>query len=266
MRRTIRGASLIALMAIGAFGQGPPIPLVFEVASIKPSKGEARASAEFSEGGNRFTATNMPLGGLILMAYNITVRQLSGPGTGLSGRYDVSAKAEHAVSRDQMLRMLQALLVDRFKLVLHRETKEVPVYALVVGKGGPKLHPSDTPKSEGANPRTPSRAGGSEPKSGHLIFRNESMADFAWALSRSAATGDRVVLDYTGLDGTYDFELKFERVGAPPVGAETRELAAGLEGPSIFEAVQEQLGLRLESKKGAVEFLIVDSVEKPSAN
>jgi uncharacterized protein (TIGR03435 family) len=240
--------------------------LVFEVASVKPSKGEVRGnSAEFSEGGNRFTATNMPLGGLILMAYNITVRQLSGPGPALSERYDVAAKAEHAVSRDQMLRMLQALLVDRFKLVLHRETKEVPVYALVVGKGGPKLRPSDTPKSEGTNPRTPSRAGGSEPKSGYLIFKNESMADFAWALSRAAAVGDRVVLDNTGLDGTYDFELRFERGGAP-AGAETRNLGASLEGPSIFEAVQEQLGLRLESKKGAVEFLIVDSVERPSAN
>jgi uncharacterized protein (TIGR03435 family) len=190
------------------------------------------------------------------MAYNITVRQLSGPGPALSERYDVAAKAEHAVSRDQMLRMLQSLLVDRFKLVLHRETKEVPVYALVVGKGGPKLRPSDTPKSEGSNPRTPSRAGGSELRSGHLIFKNESMADFAWALSRAAATGDRVVLDHTGLEGTYDFELRFE----------PRELAVSLEGPSIFEAVQEQLGLKLESKKDAVEFLVVDSVEKPSAN
>jgi uncharacterized protein (TIGR03435 family) len=257
MGRTIRCAGLCALIVIGACGQDAPARLAFEVASVKPSKGEVRgASAEFSEGGNRFTATNMPLGGLILMAYNITVRQLSGPGTGLSDKYDVAAKAEHTMSREQMLRMLQALLVDRFKLVLHWEAKEVPVYALVVGKGGPKLHPSDTPKSEGANPRTPSRAGGSEPRSGYLIFKNESMADFAWALSRAAAIGDRVVLDHTGLEGAYDFELRFE----------TREPAAGLEGPSIFEAVQEQLGLRLESKKGAVEFLIVDSVEKPSAN
>src|SRR5260370_11261727 len=132
MGQTIRSASLIALMAFGAFGQDAPARLVFEVASVKPSKGEVRgASADFSEGGQRFTATTMPLGGLILMAYNITVRQLSGPGPVLSERYDVAAKAERSVSRDQMLRMLQALLVDRFKLVLHRETKEVPVYALV---------------------------------------------------------------------------------------------------------------------------------------
>jgi uncharacterized protein (TIGR03435 family) len=267
MGQTIRSASLIALMAFGAFGQDAPARLVFEVASVKASKGEVRgASADFSEGGNRFTATNMPLGGLILMAYNITVRQLSGPGPVLSERYDVAAKAERSVSRDQMLRMLEALLVDRFKLALHRESKEVPVYALVVGRGGPKLHPSDAAKGEGANPRTPSRAGGSEPKSGHLIFKNESMSDFAWALSRVAGIGDRVVLDNTGLEGRYDFELTFERGGTPPVGAEAREPATSLEGPSIFETVQEQLGLKLESKKGAVEFLVVDSVDRPSAN
>src|SRR5260370_34816925 len=106
MGQTIRSASLIALMAFGAFGQDAPARLVFEVASVKPSKGEVRAaSADFSEGGNRFTATNMPLGGLILMAYNITVRQLFGPGPVLSERSECAAKADGALSRDQLCRM-----------------------------------------------------------------------------------------------------------------------------------------------------------------
>src|SRR5260370_38762254 len=106
-------------MGFGAFGQDAAARLVFEVASVKPSKGEVRgASADFSEGGNRFTATNMPLGGLILMAYNITVRQLSEPGPALSERYDIAAKSEHAVSRDRVCSMLPALLVDRFELRL----------------------------------------------------------------------------------------------------------------------------------------------------
>ena len=91
------------------------------------------------------------------------------------------------------------------------------------------------------------------------------MSDFAWALSRMVATEDRVVLDNTGLSGTYDFELTFEPPQRPS-GAEAPGTVTRIEAPSIFDAVQEQLGLKLESKKGPVEFLIVDHVEKPSAN
>jgi uncharacterized protein (TIGR03435 family) len=265
MGRTI--ASLIVLLSIRAYSQIPPPPSAFEVASVRLNKTGTRGnSMDFSKGGERFTATNMPLGALILVAYNITVRQLSGPCAFLSEKYDIAAKAEHAVSPDETLRMLQTLLVDRFKLVVRRETKEVPVYALTIAKGGPKLRQSDPPESANPAPRIPSHAGGTEPRSGHLIFKNESMSDFAWALSRTAATGDRVVVDNTGLKGNYDFELTFERDRAPAVGADVREPAAPLQGPSIFSALEEQLGLKLESKKAPVEFLIIDHVEKPSGN
>ena len=264
MRRTIPWASLTVLMTFVASGQSTPTSQVFEVASVKPHSAEIRGnSVDFSV--ERFTATNIPLGGLILMAYNITVRQIAGQDQWFSERYDIAAKAEHPVSRGQMRRMLQALLAERFKLVVHWETREVPVYALVVGKGGPKLHHSDPSRGEIINPLTPTGAGGTELKSGHLVFKDESMSDFAWALSRMVATGDRVVLDDTGLNGTYDFELTFE----PPrraSGAEAPGTATSIEAPSIFDAVQEQLGLKLESKKGPVKFLIVDHVEKPSAN
>jgi uncharacterized protein (TIGR03435 family) len=264
MGRTIPCASLIALIALGASGQRTPTSPVFEVASVKPHNPEIRGdSVDFSA--ERFTATNIPLGGLILMAYNITVRQISGQDPLLSERYDIVAKAEHAVRRDQMLRMLQALLAERFKLVVHRETREVPVYALVVGRGGPKLHRSDPSHGEVINPLTPTGAGGAELKSGHVVFKDESMSDFAWALSRMVVTGDRVVLDNTGLHGTYDFELTFEPPRRPS-GAEVPGAAAISDASSIFEAVQEQLGLKLESKKGPVEFLIIDHIEKPSAN
>ena len=207
----------------------------------------------------------MPLGGLILMAYNITVRQISGQDPLLSEGYDIAAKAEHAVRRDQIMRMLQTLLVERFRLAVHWETREVPVFALVAGRGGARLQRSDPSRGEVSNPRTPAGAGGTELRSGHLVFRDESMEDFAWALSRMNATGDRVVLDDTGLTGNYDFELTFEPPRREPA-AETPGTAIRVEGPSIFEAVQEQLGLKLEPRRGPVQFLVIDHVERPSAN
>ena len=195
-------------------------------------------------------AENMPLGAIILVAYNITVRQLEGAAEAFSERYDIAAKADHPVSSDAMRRMLQSLLADRFKMVAHRQTREVPVYALTVGKGGPKLESGDAVDG----PRTPARAGGTEVSSGHISFQGESMGDFAWALSRMAAIGDRVVVDRTGMEGAYAFELRFERESP-----ESR-------GPSIFEAVQKQLGLKLVSTRAPVEFLVVDHVEKPGEN
>ena len=92
------------------------------------------------------------------------------------------------------------------------------------------------------------------------------MSDFAWALSRMAGIGDRVVVDATGLKGNYDFDLTFERDSAPAAGADVREPTARLEGSSVFSALQEQLGLKLESKKAPVEFVVIDHIEKPSGN
>jgi hypothetical protein len=241
MGRIIACTSLIASLSFGASGQ------VFEVASVRLNKSGIRGgSMEFSRGGERFTATNMPLGALILVAYDVTVRQLSGPDESFGEKYDVSAKAEYAVGAD-----------------VRKEIKEVPVDALTIGKGGSKILRSKAPESA-ATLRTPARAGGTEPRSGHLIFKNESMPDFAWAQSGMAGIGDRVVVDQTGLKGTYDFELTFERDSAP--SADAREPEPSLEGAPVFSALQEQLGLRLESKKALVEFLIVDHVERPSEN
>lgn len=265
--RSVACTSLIALMPFGLCGQIAAAPPAFEVASVKLSKTGIRGgSMEFSQGGERFTMTNMPLGALILVAYNITVRQLSGPAEFISEKYDIAAKAEHPVSPNEMLRMLQSLLADRFKLVLRRESNEVPIYALTIAKGGSKLRWSSAPESEGAAPRIPARAGGAEPGNGHLIFKNESMADFAWALTRMAHIGDRVVVDDTGLKGKYDFELTFVPDVTPRAGGAGRELAILPDGPSIFSALQEQLGLKLESKKASVEFLIIDHIERPSGN
>jgi uncharacterized protein (TIGR03435 family) len=227
----------------------------FEVASIKVNRTGARgASAGPAPGGQRFTAANAPLVMLVMMAYHVTPRQISGlPASFNSEGYDIEAKAEHPVSRDQMMLMLQALLEDRFKLTLRRETKELPVYALVVGKGGPKIRQNIDGGRQGA------QRGGA----GESIYKNFPLSDFAFYLS---AMLDRTVVDATGLQGGYDFALAWtpERVGRGVV--EGREAAPDPDGPSIFTALQQQLGLKLESQKGQVEFLTVEHVEKPTEN
>jgi len=265
MQRTIRRVGLMACLSIGAYGQAAAPGPEFEVASVRLNQSRNRGSIEFPPGRERFTATNIPLAAIIMVAYNLTVRQISGSSPILGERYDIAAKADHTVRPDEMLRMLQALLANRFKLVVRLETREVPVWALTVGKGGPKLRQSDAVITEAAVPRTPARAGGTEPRSGYLIFKNESMPDFAWALSRTAAIGDRVVVDQTGLKGNYDFDLIFERDSPPPVGSDVRE-PSPQQGASIFSAIQEQLGLKLEAARAPVEFLIVEHVERPTEN
>jgi uncharacterized protein (TIGR03435 family) len=247
MRRLV-ACILVSASAVGAgWGQA------FEVASVRLNKSGARGGTiEFPPGHERFVMTNMSLGALILVAYDITVRQFSGAELLGSECYDIAAKAERPTTRAEMLAMLRRLLAERFRLTVRRETRELPVYALTVVKGGPKLKPSSAPEKDGGTPLVPAHAGGSEAETGHLIFKNESMSEFAWALSRTEATGERVVADQTGLRGIYDFELKWVREGA--------------EGPSIFDALPEQLGLKLEPKKAPVELVVVEHVERPTEN
>jgi bla regulator protein BlaR1 len=124
----------------------------FDVASVKVNvTGGYGGYPGLAPGGQRFTATSLPLVALIMLAYNVTPRQISGvPSSFTTELYDVEASCDHPIQQEQALRMLQTLLATRFKLVLHRETKEEPIYALVVGKGGPKLH--ESPEGSGSTP------------------------------------------------------------------------------------------------------------------
>jgi uncharacterized protein (TIGR03435 family) len=129
----------------GLHAQGRPAerPLSFDVISIKASKVSRGASSGGNlPGGERYSATNISLGGMIITAYGVSPLQISAKTTLLGEKYDIEAKAEHPVTNEQMTRMLQALLLDRFKLRLSRELKELPVYALVVGNAGAKVHQS----------------------------------------------------------------------------------------------------------------------------
>ncbi len=273
-KHILLSTGFIALACLAASGQDgaspkPAAKPAFEVASIKPAKpqemGRMMVGIRVEQG--RFIANNMSVRMLIQQAYNLKDFQVTGaPGWVSSERYDIMAKPEGAVPdglRGEGLRlMLQDLLADRFKLTSHFETKELPVYNLVVGKGGPKLKES----AGGDQDRQMQRMG-----RGQASLTGANMAMLIRLLSQSLG---RDVIDKTGLTGRYDIELKWtpdeaamRGPGEGPERPPTENTApADTSGPSLFTAVQEQLGLKLESSKGPVGILVVDHVEKASEN
>ena len=267
----------------------PPASASFEVASIKPNhSGDRRFFVSWQPG--RFNANGMTLKFLITMAYDVKEFQVSGgPGWVNSDRYDIDAKEPDSIAQeleklpDEQREpladsMLQSLLADRFQLKLTRGTKDMPAYALVVAKNGAKLQAAkpidtqpDAPSGPGGHPHGPMMRMGR----GELTGQGIALSFLASMLSRQLG---RAVLDQTGLKGNYDFTLKWTPEqgqgmmmggpaggpggGPPPDGAPAPDAS----GPSIFTALQEQLGLRLEATKAPAEVLVIDHVEKPSEN
>jgi uncharacterized protein (TIGR03435 family) len=255
-------ASRILMLALVA---GLARAQTFEVASIKPSAADARGMNINLEDGGRFITQNVPLRFLIIFSYSVRDHQLTGgPEWMNSARWDISAKPEAPLTRtradqEKVKAMVRDLLAERFGLVLHRETKELPIYALVVAKNGSKLTES-APEAKG-----PSLRGGRTQLSGTKV----PVDLLAEHLSNSLG---RTVVDETGLKGNYDFKLEYlpEPGGmfGKMQGAEDRSQTAPLDSdlPSVFTALQEQLGLKLESKKGPVEILVIDKAEKATEN
>jgi uncharacterized protein (TIGR03435 family) len=271
---------------------------VFEVASVRENKsgGPERQNIPMGPGdvyaatGGVFSATNVPLILYITFAYKISNNEALAmqkvlPEWVSSTRYDVQARSEKKdPTKDDMRLMMRALLAERFKLVVHTETKEVPVFALLVvrpGKTGPKLqaHPAeDSCSSDASAELNPSRSGPALPEAvkggfpavcggilyvpgtgvGRLSFgaRNVTMASIANAMPSWGGLG-RPVVDKTGLTGMWDFAMEFT-----PEGSGDSVATA----PTFLQALKEQLGLKLESEKGLVDSLVVDHVERPSAN
>jgi uncharacterized protein (TIGR03435 family) len=225
----------------------------FEVASIRPAAPGARGGGIEITPGGRFSATNVSLRALLKYGYGIRDFQISqAPNWFDSQRYDVLAKAEPEAGEDRIKLMVQNLLAERFELKLRRDSKEMQAYVLTVSKNGAKIQPVQT----GDTGRV-SRKG-----VGAIAGAKASMTQLAEALSDVALNGryilDRPVLDRTGLSGVYDFVLTW----TPDPAGSTPELS----GPSLFTAVQEQLGLKLETQKAQVEIFVIDHVEKASAN
>ncbi|HWB84213.1 MAG TPA: TIGR03435 family protein [Bryobacteraceae bacterium] len=234
---------------------------VFEVATIKPSKPNAPGKA-FMVRGRQFSTLNTTAADLITFAYGMHPRQIAGGPPWLeTDKYDLLAKpdGEGQPNDRQWKTMVQKLLAERFKLTFHREKKELSVYVLSVAKGGPKLT-----KSTGDPNGLPSLF---FQGIGTLPCRNANMADLAGVLQ--GAVLDRPVVDQTGLQGRFDFLLKwtpdefqFTNLGVKPPPQSDNPDAP----PDLFKAVQDQLGLKLEPGKAPAEVLVIDHVEKPSEN
>jgi len=217
----------------------------FEVTSVKPhSSSEGSPHVSIARDPGRLTYTNITVRGLIQEAYGLKVYPISrGPDALSTDRYDVIAKVSPDASKEQRMLMLQALLAERFKLIVHRETKELPIYALVAGKSEPKFREV---QDDGSAAEI-SSAGGHQIKAHHVSMK-------LLAATLQGYIGDTVV-DATGLPGLYDLNLDFNV-----------DESTSSEGPTVFEAVQRQLGLKLEAGKGQVEVVVIDHVEKPSVN
>jgi uncharacterized protein (TIGR03435 family) len=267
--------------------------LQFEVASVKMNRSAIGKVEMPRQLGGRFTATNVTLRQLIQYAYQLQEFLIvGGPSWMPTDRFDILAKAEGdesresgqvdttgAPSREQL--MLRALLAERFSLRVHTDTKELPIYALVAaqrdGTPGPQLRPSaQACESRDVDSRTQNRPAPSvteTPRCGMRVLPGTIQS--GGVLLAQLATGlsplvDRVVRDRTGLAGYFEFTLRWtpDRI---PSGYDRKAAAIGLpaietDGASIFTALREQLGLRLDSEKGPVEILVVDRAERPVEN
>jgi uncharacterized protein (TIGR03435 family) len=272
MRAVGSGLLLAGLMA----AQSP----VFEVASVKPV---SSAGGRFTMIGGpgtgdpgRFTCTNIMLRRLLLSAYDVRNYQLIGPDFLDTLRYDITAKVPDGATRADLQAMLRNLLETRFQMTLHRKSKELPIYELVVGKNGSKLKGEAdgaggleqitgqlavVERQEGKDGfpsvRLPVSGTVIETKDGRAraTSKDVTLAKFADFLSGQLG---RPVVDRTGLHGVFSFSLYFTPEGLN---------APDSTDPGIFFAIQEQLGLKLEARRGPVELLIIDHAEKvPAGN
>ena len=303
---TVAGPVLLGLLRVpptraqSSPATGPPA-VSFEVAAIKPNRsGDWRVMMRSGPGG--FRATGIWVRHLIAIAYNVRDFQVTGgPNWINSERFDIRAKEPDSVvaemqklsqdKREELFRsMVQSLLADRFKLKVGTQTKELPAYALVVAKGGPKLQAakSDADLKGLKGPEGREQRGKMSFGMGDLTIPDAPLSTLARMLSLQLG---RTVLDQTGLEGNYDFTLKWtpgqgeEILGMGPGGGGPEpgkgmvgrgpedggpQLASppppDMSGPSIFTAIHEQLGLKLEPTKAPAEVLVVEHVERPSEN
>lgn len=233
-------------------------PLAFEVVSVhRNDSGTSYGGVGLRPGG--YAATNVQLRTMIVHAYRLKrVQVIGGPAWIDAERFDVQARAVEGTSEADLFRMAQTLLAERFKLVTHTEVRELPVYSLVRarsdGRLGPQLRPSMADCSTSGNPCGMFATSFGD-KGGTVTTNGRSADDLAAALGGML---DRTVLNRTSLTGAYEIDLKW--------GADTVNAAPATQDapPMLFTAIQEQLGLKLESTRGPVDVLVIDHVERPT--
>jgi bla regulator protein blaR1 len=232
---------LVLAFAMGVMAQDQ----TFEVASIKPNNTGDRAPAKFQAEHGRLTAINVPVGALIINAYQLNGFQISGGPDRLIDRYDVVAKAENDASREELMLMLQNLLKDRFKLVLDRQVRQMQGYVLTGGKLGANLKEAEEDEQF---------ALGSIPLVGKAVPMSQ-LVRFLSSLLRGP------VEDQTGLTGRYNFRVEWRPDPQTPPGP----AGPGFYDPLLF-AMRDQLGIKIETKKVPVEVFTVKHLERPSEN
>jgi uncharacterized protein (TIGR03435 family) len=291
-------AAPLTAQAIPAFQPAEGDRLVFDVASVKASRPDAphesnfplNAGAMYTPNGGRFHATNFPLVTYIVFAYNLLGNQIQAlapqlPRWATTDGFDIEARAAGNPTKDQMRLMMRSLLADRFKFAIHTEAREVPVLAFTLAKSG-KLGPQLRPHAGNTSCQTdPSAAaanqvpdgffekipGGfpaicngilgvppSAPGRSRLGGRNVTIAFMADMFAQRVSPG-RPMIDATGLTGTFDFLIEFvpdsQTPPAPPD-----------DGPTFEEALQDQLGLKMQSRKSEMQMIVVDHIERPTPN
>lgn len=295
MRFPAATAVSLALACGLAFGQAAQTPLVFEAASVKPSPGPPNALLSMRGGPGtpdpgRLDYRNAALKLVIQIAYDVEPDQVSGPAWLSSARFDIQATLPQGATKQQFREMLQNLLTERFHLAFHREKKDFSVYELQIAKSGPKLRRPE-PNDDAAPSSSGGRGGGAVDKEGFPLpplhqtaqrtvngvaqmagnqITLEAFAQFLrFPMSTIDGPGIGVnasrVIDKTGLEGEYDIHLQYQwprpagfAPGAPPGQPDDTPDGA----PTIFNALQQQLGLRLEKTRQSLDVLIVDQVER----
>jgi uncharacterized protein (TIGR03435 family) len=316
MNRTI-AAALLACSSAVCFGQTGNLSPSFEVASIKPAAppSDPHRMMVGMRGGpgtpdpGQITFSNVSLRNVLMQAYDVKDFQISGPSWLGSERYDITAKVPPGTTKEQFRLMLQNLLAERFQVSLHHETKELPMYALVVAKGGVKMKESvdaPAPPTDDGGPKAmqpgyggpmpkPTMGKDGMPQMPPGGMKGGMMMSFTGSRMRMQANGvqisqlvnmlanqlSRPVVDQTGLTAKYDYTLDFAPEPGQAHGPNGPMMAGGPgggkgegpagdsndAGPNLVTAVQEQLGLKLEAKKGPVDLLVIDRAEKaPTEN
>jgi uncharacterized protein (TIGR03435 family) len=246
----LRACLIVAVTACAASAQSFEVASVRLSASVNGLEGSGRPSLDVAA--DRLILRNHKLLDCIRWAYEVQEYQVAGPDGMYAEKYEITGKAAGPVSRAELRLMLRSLLEERFKLSLHREQKEIAVFAMVVTKNGAaKLKPRESAAGEVSRERGMKVLGPGL----KVSFTRQPLSDLAGFLSTLIVVG-RPVLDRSGLTGLYSFELDLNEAAKP--GTEDR--------PSVSTVLQEQLGLKLEGIRSPIEVLVIDHMEKPSGN